>query len=79
MLNDLSSQVFLNALLVLGLAAAVIIDLRSRRIPNLVTAKVGARDSVSVFNANGEAHFVADVVGYYDSGGADDGDLFRGL
>ncbi len=48
-------------------------------IPNLVTAKVGARDSVSVFNANGEAHFVADVVGYYDSGGADDGDLFRGL
>ncbi|HOM80414.1 MAG TPA: A24 family peptidase [Armatimonadota bacterium] len=40
MLNDLSSQVFLNALLVLGLAAAVIIDLRSRRIPNLVTAPI---------------------------------------
>jgi hypothetical protein len=48
-------------------------------IPNLVTAKIGARDSVSVFNANGEAHFVADVVGYYDNGGADDGDLFRGI
>ena len=47
-------------------------------IPNLVTAKVGARDSIAIFNANGEAHFVADVVGYYDSG-AGPGDLFNGL
>ncbi|HHX41491.1 MAG TPA: prepilin peptidase [Armatimonadetes bacterium] len=38
MLNDLSSQVIINVLLILGLAAAVLVDLRTRRIPNLVTA-----------------------------------------
>ncbi|MFM7537200.1 MAG: DUF1501 domain-containing protein [Acidimicrobiales bacterium] len=34
-------------------------------VPNLVVAKVGADGAVSIFNSNGRAHVVADVVGFY--------------
>ena len=37
-------------------------------IPNAVTVKVGAGNSVNVYNNNGQAHVVIDVVGYFDVG-----------
>ena len=40
--------------------------------PNLVTAKVGAGGAVSLYNATGSVHLVADVAGWYDDGGTDD-------
>jgi uncharacterized protein YkwD len=36
--------------------------------PNLVVAKVGTNGQVSVFNANGFTHVIADVAGWYDLG-----------
>jgi hypothetical protein len=38
--------------------------------PNLVIAKVGAGGRISLFNANGNAHLVADLVGWIPTGGA---------
>ncbi len=34
-------------------------------VPNLVVAKVGAGGKVSLYNAAGSTHVVADVVGWY--------------
>jgi hypothetical protein len=34
--------------------------------PNLVVARVGSGGSVSMYNANGDTHLVADVVGWFD-------------
>lgn len=48
-------------------------------IPNLVTAKIGSNGKVAIFNAAGSAHFIADVVGYYDDGTGGTGDLYRGM
>ncbi len=36
-------------------------------IPNAVTVKVGESGEINVFNNNGEAHVIIDVVGYYRS------------
>jgi hypothetical protein len=36
-------------------------------IPNLVIVKVGAGGKVSLFNADGQTHLIADVSGYYDT------------
>jgi hypothetical protein len=38
--------------------------------PNLVVAKIGAGGSISVFNASGSTHVVADVGGWFDQGGS---------
>jgi len=35
-------------------------------IPNLVVVKLGAGGKFSVYNAQGNTHVIADVVGYYD-------------
>jgi uncharacterized protein (DUF1501 family) len=40
-----------------------------RSVPNLVIAKVGPDGKVNVFNARGTTHVLADVVGYFASGG----------
>jgi uncharacterized protein YkwD len=37
-------------------------------VPNLVTAKLGAGGAVSIFNAVGSVHVIADVAGWYDDG-----------
>jgi uncharacterized protein YkwD len=37
-------------------------------VPNLVTAKLGSSGQLSVYNAVGNAHVIADVAGWYDSG-----------
>ncbi len=37
-------------------------------VPNLVTAKLGAGGAVSLFNAAGSVHVIADVAGWYDDG-----------
>ncbi|HUR18240.1 MAG TPA: CAP domain-containing protein, partial [Acidimicrobiales bacterium] len=37
-------------------------------VPNLVVAKLGANGQVSVFNAAGTTHVIADVAGWYDTG-----------
>lgn len=37
--------------------------------PNLVVAKVGDRGSVSLFNATGATHLIADVAGWFPTGG----------
>ncbi len=37
-------------------------------VPNLVIAKVGTGGKVSLFNASGSVHLVADVVGYFANG-----------
>ncbi len=47
-------------------------------IPNLVTVKVGAGGKVSFFNAAGNVHVVADIVGYYDDG-TGTGDRFNAI
>jgi hypothetical protein len=39
-------------------------------IPNLVIAKVGAGGQVSIFNASGSTHLIADIAGWYPSGSA---------
>ncbi len=38
--------------------------------PNVVVAKLGANGKVSIFNNAGNAHVIADVVGYYSSAGS---------
>ena len=35
-------------------------------VPNLVVAKVGAGGKVSLYNAAGSVHVIADVAGWYD-------------
>ena len=42
---------------------------KGQTVPNLVIAKVGAGGQVSVFNAAGETHVIADVVGCFASAG----------
>ena len=37
-------------------------------VPNLVTAKLGTGGTVSVYNAAGTTHVIADVAGWYDDG-----------
>ena len=37
-------------------------------VPNLVVARVGAGGKVSLFNAAGTVHVIADVAGWYDGG-----------
>lgn len=37
-------------------------------VPNLVTVKVGAGGQVTMYNAAGGAHVIADVAGWYDAG-----------
>jgi subtilisin family serine protease len=45
---------------------------------NLVVAKVGAGGKLSLFNNSGTVHLIADIAGWYDTGGAtDDGDRYR--
>ena len=41
-------------------------------IPNAVTVKVGANDQISVYNNNGSANVIIDVVGYFDAGTGDE-------
>src|SRR5438067_1179206 len=48
-----------------------------RDVANLVTVKVGSDGDVMVYNANGQAHVILDVVGWY--GGTLGGSLFNGL
>jgi hypothetical protein len=44
--------------------------------PNLVTVKVGASGQVSVFNAFGNVHVIADVAGYYSTSEGQPGSRF---
>jgi hypothetical protein len=37
-------------------------------VPNLVTAKLGANGAVSIYNAAGTTHVIADLAGWFDSG-----------
>ena len=37
-------------------------------VANLVVAKVGTNGQVSVYNATGTTHVIADVAGWYDTG-----------
>ncbi len=37
-------------------------------VPNLVTAKLGAGGRLSLYNASGTTHVIADVAGWYDNG-----------
>ncbi len=46
-------------------------------VPNLVTAKLGAGGRVSLFNAAGATHVVADVGGWFDDGTATTGARFH--
>lgn len=48
-------------------------------VPNLVTVKVGATGAVSIFNAAGQTHVLADVVGYYDDASAAGGGWYNPL
>lgn len=48
-------------------------------VPNLVTVKVGATGAVSIFNAAGQTHVLADVVGYYDDAAAAGGGWYNPL
>src|SRR5690606_18726718 len=45
--------------------AANLVVVPGQTVPNLVTVKVGAGGAVSLFNAAGSTHLVADVFGYY--------------
>jgi hypothetical protein len=47
-------------------------------IPNLATTALGAGGALSVFNAVGSVHLIADVVGYFDDG-VGPGSLFTGI
>ena len=47
-------------------------------VPNLVTARVGTNGQVVFGNAHGDAHVVADVVGYFDDG-TGPGELYNGI
>jgi len=47
-------------------------------IPNLSTTALGAGGALSVFNAVGSVHLIADVVGYFDDG-TGPGSLFNGI
>ena len=40
----------------------------NQTVPNLVVAKVGAGGRVSLYNAGGTVHVIADVAGWYDGG-----------
>jgi hypothetical protein len=42
-------------------------------VPNLVVVKLGAGGKVSLFNAEGSVHVIADVAGWYDDGSAASG------
>jgi hypothetical protein len=45
-------------------------------IPNLVTVKLGTGGKFSVYNAQGNTHVIADVVGWYSDGSVVPGDRF---
>ncbi len=47
-------------------------------IPNLATTALGAGGALSIFNAVGSVHLIADVVGYFDDGSTV-GSLFNGI
>jgi hypothetical protein len=40
----------------------------NQTVPNLVVVKLGAGGKVSVYNAAGNVHVIADVAGWYDAG-----------
>jgi hypothetical protein len=42
-------------------------------VPNLVTVKLGSGGKVSLFNAAGSVHVLADVAGWYDDGASEEG------
>jgi hypothetical protein len=46
-------------------------------VPNLVTAKLGAGGTASLYNAAGTVHVIADVAGWFDDGTASTGSLFH--
>jgi hypothetical protein len=48
-------------------------------VSNLVTAKVGAGGQVSIFNAAGSVHVIADVAGWYDAGNDATGSGFHAV
>jgi hypothetical protein len=48
-------------------------------VPNLVTAKVGAGGRLSLYNAFGATHVIADVAGWYDTGTVPSGARFHPL
>ena len=50
-----------------------------RTVPNLVTAKLGWGGRVSLYNAFGTTHVIADVAGWYDDGTAPTGARFHPL
>jgi hypothetical protein len=54
-----------------GVATPLVSNLNWRAgwtIPNAVTVKVGAGNQISVYNNNGSANVIIDVVGYFDTG-----------
>jgi hypothetical protein len=48
-------------------------------VPNLAVVKLGAGGAVSIYNFDGNADVVADVVGYYTSAGTAGGSLFHAV
>ena len=48
-------------------------------VPNLVVAKVGTDGKIGAFNNSGEAHVIADVVGWYGPDGGTTGALYTPL
>ena len=51
----------------------------AQTVPNLVTVKVGEGGQVSLYNAAGSTHVVADVAGWYGEAGATAGSRFTGV
>ncbi len=51
----------------------------NQTVPNLVVAKVGAGGKVSLYNALGTVHVIADVAGWYDTGAATSGARYTPL
>ena len=51
----------------------------NQTVPNLVVAKVGTGGKVSLYNALGTAHVIADVAGWYDTGAATSGARYTPL
>ena len=51
----------------------------NQTVPNLVVVKVGTGGKVSLFNAAGTAHVLADVAGWYDTGVATSGSRYASL
>ena len=53
--------------------------LPGQTVPNLVTATLGAGGKLSIYNAAGSTHVVADVAGWYDDGTLATGALYHPL